>query len=190
MQAQDGDLWGNIQCCNAKYVGNTQQNLKERMNGHFTEVQTLIRQRKREDSFSLHFARHILHKSKDPMKTKVGDIRSTTSIEILHQLNPISCKKTFKKYHCTLYMTESMKIVEYMKKDSIKCMNSCSELYGACRHISRFYRLFQHWWLNLGEKRPNYKVFWWFLSCHILGANFLSMQLKNSNWKRKIYLQR
>ena len=23
-------------CCNAKYVGNTQQNLKERMNGHFT----------------------------------------------------------------------------------------------------------------------------------------------------------
>ena len=41
------------------YIGNTQQTFKKRMDGHFSDVQRLIKNGQKSDSFAAHFKQHF-----------------------------------------------------------------------------------------------------------------------------------
>ena len=48
-------------------------------------------------------------------------------------------------------------MLDYRKMDEKKpklMINSCSKIYGACRHRTRFHRFVQHWWSSKWWKSP------------------------------------
>ena len=45
--------------CDAIYIANTQQALKKRMSGHFSDLQRLLKKRTKSDSFAAHFVQHF-----------------------------------------------------------------------------------------------------------------------------------
>ena len=120
--------------CNNCYVGNTQQTFKDRMNGHFNDVQKLVCKKVQSDSFARHFAKHFTTK---PSPKKLRDI---LDFEVLWAANPISAVRSFGKLSCSLCMAERLKILSYTKNKTKNLMNACSEIYGACRHKPRFHR--------------------------------------------------
>ena len=97
------------------------------------------------DSFARHFASHF-NKEKGNKRDQInsGDIRKISKISILWQGNPISSMKTFGKLNCNLCMMERMEILKAKKLDELngenKLINSSKELYGACRHKTKFHR--------------------------------------------------
>ena len=44
--------------CDAIYIGNTQQTFKKRMYGHFSDLQRLLKNGQKSDSFAAHFVQH------------------------------------------------------------------------------------------------------------------------------------
>ena len=78
------------------------------------------------------------------------------SVDILWEGNPITCMKTYGTNHCVLCMEERCAILEQWKVDKNKLINNRSELYGGCRHRTKFHRLrkmeTQHWWRNQSRK--------------------------------------
>ena len=46
-------------CCNKIYIGNTQQELKNRMSQHFGDVVKLVNKEEKSDSFAAHPANHF-----------------------------------------------------------------------------------------------------------------------------------
>ena len=45
--------------CDAIYIGNTQQTLKIRMGGHFSDLQRLLKSRQKSDSFDANSVQHF-----------------------------------------------------------------------------------------------------------------------------------
>ena len=89
--------------CSMPYIGNTQQQLKARMDQHFGDVVKLVNKGDKSDSFASHFAKHFSDDKKD-VKVKRKDVRSMVKMDILWQGNPISCMKTFGQLNCRLCM--------------------------------------------------------------------------------------
>ena len=116
------------------YIGNTQQSLKDRMKGHFQDVQYLIRNNKKADSFASHFAQFF------KSEPKPADLREIMNVEILSLLNPFSCVKQFQQPSCRLCMVERITIITEMRKNRKAMINANSEIFGACRHRTRFHR--------------------------------------------------
>jgi hypothetical protein len=126
----------NCKICNSNYIGNTQRNFKARMDGHYNDIRNLINKDKKSDSFANHFAKHF---STAP---KPQEIREILNMKILWQGNPISLMKSFGSSSCKLCMKERLLILDAIKnrKKKKKIINSNSEIYGACRHKSKFHR--------------------------------------------------
>ena len=62
-------------------------------------------------------------------------------MDILWKGNPISCSKSFGKLNCLLCMKERLLILKTPGDNAEKrLINSNNELYGACRHKSKFHR--------------------------------------------------
>ena len=131
-------------CCEAWYVEATQRSLKMRMEEHLRDTQILVMGDDKSDTFAKCWATHN-HKRNEKneilltSKASPDLLNSFMSFKVLKKLNPISCVETVKKYECTLCMQERLKIVEYQRNKKIKCMNSCSEIYGACLHKPHFH---------------------------------------------------
>ena len=119
------------------YVGNTQQNFKDRMGQHFGDVKRLVQTGKKSDSYARHFGK-VWANFGESINPQLQ--RSQLSYRILWQGNPISAVKTFGKDHCVLCSKERFFIMEHTKFNSNKLINNNSEIYGACRHKPRFHR--------------------------------------------------
>ena len=63
------------------------------------------------------------------------------TVDILWQGKPINCMKTFGKNSCTLCMRERCFILDSWNQDKSKLINSKSEIFGGCRHRTKFHRL-------------------------------------------------
>ena len=74
-----------------KKVGNTQHNFKKRMGGHFFNIQRLLKNGQKSDSFAAHFKQHC------NTTTSLTDLRKNMTFEVVKQLNPIGAMKTFTK---------------------------------------------------------------------------------------------
>ena len=61
-------------------------------------------------------------------------------MEILWKGNPISCMRSFGQLNCSLCMKERLAILDEFRKNPTKLINSQKELYGSCRHRTRFHR--------------------------------------------------
>ena len=119
------------------YIGNTQQNFKKRMAGHFQDVKRLMDKGEHSNSYAKHFAGIWPRGAAAPSP---GMQRDLIECQILWQGNPISIVKTFGKSTCGLCNRERMEIVKLSRKTPDMIINSCSEIHGACRHKPRFHR--------------------------------------------------
>ena len=106
------------------------------MSGHFNDVQRLCSKGIRSDSYARHFATHF----KKDSKPKPYQLREMQTFEILWQGNPISISKTFGTRGCQLCIREKIAIIKTGRDHPEKLINSCSEIYGACRHKPKFHR--------------------------------------------------
>ena len=62
--------------------------------------------------------------------------------KIIWQGNPITYMKSFRKLDCLLCMKERIAILDAHKKDPKELINSQNELYGSCRHKTKFHRYY------------------------------------------------
>jgi hypothetical protein len=112
-------------------IGNTQQNFKKRMAGHFQDVKKLKEKGVHLDSYARHFSGIWPRGAAAPSSGMHWD---------LWQGNPIWVVKTFGKSIFTLCNREQMEIVILSITIPYQLINSCSESHGACRQKPRFHR--------------------------------------------------
>ena len=78
----------------------------------------------------------------------MGDIRKLMQVDILWKGNHITCMKKFWTFNCGLCMKERPFILNAMRKDDFMnknlLINNSNELYGACRHRTRFHRFMKN----------------------------------------------
>ena len=120
--------------CDAIYIDNTQQTFKKIMDGHLSDLQHLLKNRKKSDSFAAHFVQHF-----NNTKSRTY-LRKCMTFKVLKQLNPIGAMKTFTKPNCNLCMQERLTILKKLRDKRVTVMNKNSEIYGACRHKTTFRR--------------------------------------------------
>ena len=121
------------------YIGQTQQNFKNRMEGHHGDVSVLHnpeRDAKKSDSYAKHFAHQLQNWKTVPPKIQ----REHYSSKTLWQGNPISAVKTFGTQHCILCNRERLEIFKRFKKNPQSLINSCGEIFGGCLHKPKFHR--------------------------------------------------
>ena len=132
------------------YIGQTQNNVKERMNKHVSETTGLIKGGKPQDSFARHFAELFEGKG----RATAREVKDKFRVEILWQGDPISCMKTFKKVGCKLCMMERVHILKAEKEDCKNLINVNEELFGACKHNAHFHRYTEKQILNPALMKP------------------------------------
>ena len=118
------------------YLGCTQQLKKLRLQQHIAETKDKVYKNRNTDSFAAHFCQFIPPEAPRKGSTKYIKMR----VETVWKGDPMSTVKTFGSNRCKLCARERLAIVHALRKEPEKCINSCSELYGACRHKPRFHR--------------------------------------------------
>ena len=122
--------------CDAIYIGNTQQTFKKRMDGNFSDLQRLLKNVQKSDSFSAHFVQHFI------TTTSRTGLRKYMTFKVVKHLKPIGAMKTFTKPNYNLCMQERLTIPKNLRDKHVTFMNKNSEIYGACWHKTTFYRFF------------------------------------------------
>ena len=123
--------------CENFYIGNTQQRMKSHQGQHLDDVKKLVMKGICSDSFAVHFAHHC----EKGIKPSNKDLREMMKFQIIRQGNPISCMKMFGKLDCSLCMRERIKISKAQQLEEAYLINSCYEMFGACRHKMKFHRI-------------------------------------------------
>ena len=82
--------------CDAIYIGNTQQTFKKIMDGHFSDLQRLLKNGQKSDYFAPHFVQHFNN------TTPRTDIRKCMTSNVTNQLNLIGAMKKITKPNCDL----------------------------------------------------------------------------------------
>ncbi len=124
---------------NKRYIGNTQQHVKTRMQGHVQDIKKLFTESKSSDSFATHFASLV------PQGTAKKSIKDfvKVKIDILWHGDPLSCVKTFGTRDCKLCSKERYAIIKLTRVTPNLAINKCNKVHGACHHKPRFHR-FDH----------------------------------------------
>ena len=120
--------------CDAIYIGNTQQNFKKRMDGHFSNLLRLLKNGQKSDSFAAHFEQHF------NTITSRTDLRKYMTFKVVNHLILIGAMKTFTKPNCKLCMEECLTILKKLREKCFTIMNNNLEIYGACRHKTSFHQ--------------------------------------------------
>ena len=92
--------------CDAIYIGNTQQTFKKKKNGHFSDLQRLLKNGQKSDSFASHFVQHF------NSTTSHTELRKCMTFKVLNQLNMIGAMNFFMKPNCNLCMQERLNILK------------------------------------------------------------------------------
>jgi hypothetical protein len=91
------------------YIGNTKQNFKKRMTGHFQDIYKLIEKGVHSNSYARHFAGIWPRGAASPSPRIRQDI---INCNVLWKENPISVVKTFVKFTCALCNRERMETIK------------------------------------------------------------------------------
>ena len=108
------------------------------MEQHFQDVAQKIAHNENSEYFDAHFTKHFTQKP-SPQQW-----REIISFGTLCTVNPIGSMKPWGKLSCTICMEERIEIINNSRRRNSRIINTCSEVYGACRHIPRFHRFIQH----------------------------------------------
>ena len=135
-KCQSRCIFYKVKCfmCGAIYIGNTQQTFKKTMDGHFSDIQRLLNNGKKPDSFSAHFVQHFNTTASHTY------LRKYMTFKGVKQLNLIGAMKKFTKPNCNLCMQERLSILKKLRDKHVTVMNKNSEIYGACRNETTFHR--------------------------------------------------
>ena len=106
------------------------------MDGHFSDLLRLLKNRQKSGSFSVHFKQHF------NTTTSRTDLRKYMTFKVVKELNPIGAMKTFTELNCNLCMEERLMILKNVCDKRVKVMNKNLEIYGAFRHKTTFRRFF------------------------------------------------
>ena len=96
------------------------------MDGHFSDLQHLLKNGQKPDSFAAHFKEHF------NTTTSRTDIRKYMTFKVVKQINLIGAMKTFTKPNCNLCMEERLMILKNIRDKCVTVMNKNLEIYGAC----------------------------------------------------------
>ena len=118
----------NFCTCNSIYIGITQQTFKKGTDGHFYDLQRVLKNGQKPDSFAAHFVQHFND------TTSRTELRKCMTFKVIKQLNPIGAMKTFTKPNVNLCMQERLTILKILRGKRVLIMNKCFQIYGACRH--------------------------------------------------------
>ena len=136
------------------YIGQTQNAVKTRLSAHLSQAKKFATTNEKSDSFATYFGQLLLDKKREDPSMASKDfssfLRGNLSCSILWTGNPISCMKSFGTHGCQLCMKVRVEITKRWLKSPNSLVNSCSEIYGACRHKSRF-----HWFTVDGTDEAN-----------------------------------
>ena len=80
--------------CDAIYIGNTQKTCKKIIDGYLSDLQRLLKNGQKSDSFSAHFVQHFNN------TTSRTDLRKYTKFKLIKHLNPICAMRIFTKPNC------------------------------------------------------------------------------------------
>ena len=103
------------------------------MDGHFSNLQRVLKNGQKSDSFAAHFVQHFNN------TTSHTYLRKFRTFKVLKQLNPIGAMKTFTKPNCNLCIQEGLTILKKLRDKRVTVMNKNSEIYGACWHKTIFH---------------------------------------------------
>jgi hypothetical protein len=143
-----------VECKNTGkiYIGNTQQKLKTRMQQHYQEVRQLHIRGKKSDSLADHFATQLQNFE----EITPNLFRNSIKMSIIWKGNAISAVKTFSTPTCVLCNRERLEILRAFKHKPEKLINSCNEIYGACRHNNKFLKFHRYCkQTSTGTDEPN-----------------------------------
>ena len=120
-----------------KYLGSTQQFLKARTAGHFSDVVKLKNRDIASDTFTADLTKHFKNYDR---KITTEDVRKLVDVRIVSELNHIDANKKFGTLDCPLCNEEKIhiayaklrKLPEYMNKNLEVCNTSC-------RHKAQFH---------------------------------------------------
>ena len=122
--------------CDAIYIGNTQQTFKKRMDVRLSDLQRVLNNGQKSDSFDAHF------EQKFNTTMSRTDLHKFMTLKVVKQINPVGEMKTFTKPNCNLCMEERLTIVKKLRDKRVTVMNKNSEIYWACRHKTTLNRFF------------------------------------------------
>jgi GIY-YIG catalytic domain len=118
------------------YIGNTQQHLKTRMGQHARDVRMKKHFNKNSDTFATHFANQMRNFPQFSHRL----LRNMMTCTIMWKANPLSAIKTFGTTKCVLCSRERLEILKMSRYKPHLLINSRNEIYGACRHKTKFHR--------------------------------------------------
>ena len=99
--------------CEDIYIGNNQQTFRKIMDGHFSNILCLLKNRQKLYSFADHLEHHFNY------TTSRIYIRKYMIFKVVNQINPIGAIKSFTKPNCNLCMEECLTILKsYVTKAS------------------------------------------------------------------------
>ena len=122
--------------CDDMYIDNNQQTIKKRMDGNFSDLQRLLKNGQKPDSFAAHFVQHFND------TTSHTDLRKCMTFKVIKQINLIGAMKTFTKPNCNICIQERLTILKKLRDNPITVMNKNSEIYCAFRHKTTFHKFF------------------------------------------------
>ena len=141
------------QLCKWSYIGQTQNKAKTRLTQHIGEAKLFCNKNKISDLFASHFGSQI-DKSMKP-RQQADYLRSIMKCSLPWTGKIIPTMKTFRRPSYQLCMKERTLITKSMLSSKSDLINSSLELYGACRHKSRFHWLYVNGTDELYCKRVN-----------------------------------
>ena len=92
--------------CDAIYVGNTQQTNTKIADSYFFNVQRLLENGQKLDSFTAHFEQQF------KPTTSRTDLREFMTLKVVNKISPIVVIKTFLKTNYNLCLEERLKILK------------------------------------------------------------------------------
>ena len=112
--------------CDAIYIGNTQKTFKKTMSSNFSDLQPLLKNGQKSESFAAHFVQHF------NTTTSCTDLHKYMTFKVVKKLSSIGAMKKFTKPNCNLCMQERLTILKKLRDKRVTVMNKNSEIYGAC----------------------------------------------------------
>ena len=113
--------------CDAIYMVNNQQTFKKRVDSHFSDLLCLLKNGKNQT--------HLL-----PTSNSTLTLQRHMTFKLAKQLNLIGKMKIFMEPNYNLCMEELLTILKNLHDKRVAIMNKSSEIYGACRYKTTFYR--------------------------------------------------
>ena len=118
--------------CDAIYIGNTHQTLKKKMDGHFSDLLCLLKNRNKSYSFAAHLEQHF------NSTTTPTDLRNYMKFKVVKQINLIGAMKKITKPNCNLCIKEHLTILKKLHDKHVTVINNNSDIYGAFQHKTNF----------------------------------------------------